>query len=232
MITNSVIKVGDGRGFVVKSQNRFGFVLPTPLAADERIIITAAHCLPHLPTCHPARNIEEETYPRLLGPLSGKRTTVWASCIFADPVADIAVLCEPDNQELYKEAEAYNQLVESVVALAIADAPAMGSERSTFGEHQADRPTPGEGPARVLSLDGHWLEGKVSRQGMWLSFEPGRHFAGGMSGSPIIDATSGAAIGIVSVDFMNPVIVDTLSAQLIRSILASQAKLGIESHAA
>jgi hypothetical protein len=39
-----------------------------------------------------------------------------------------------------------------------------------------------------------------------------------MSGSPIIDST-GAAIGVVSVDMMSPVIVDTLSAQLVRTIV-------------
>jgi hypothetical protein len=38
-----------------------------------------------------------------------------------------------------------------------------------------------------------------------------------MSGSPILNA-DGAAIGVVSVDLMSPVIVDTLSAQLARRI--------------
>jgi hypothetical protein len=40
-----------------------------------------------------------------------------------------------------------------------------------------------------------------------------------MSGSPIIDA-AGAAIGVVSVDHMSPVIVDNLSARFVRSIFA------------
>jgi sensor histidine kinase regulating citrate/malate metabolism len=46
-----------------------------------------------------------------------------------------------------------------------------------------------------------------------------------MSGSPIIDA-NGAAIGVVSVNISSPVIVDSLSAQLVRAILA--AKDGVE----
>jgi hypothetical protein len=65
-MSDAIIRVGDGRGFVVMQQRYLGGV--------ERVIITAAHCLPH----HPARGVEEETYPRLLGPLKGKRT-VWAS---------------------------------------------------------------------------------------------------------------------------------------------------------
>jgi hypothetical protein len=142
---HAVLRVGHGRGFVTARQNHRGH--------EERIIITAAHCLPFLPPCHPARYLEEETYKRLLGPLSGKRT-VWATCLFADPIADIAVLGQPDNQALSDEADAYDQLVEDMTKLAVADAPAQGSERLTFGEHQIDNPTPGNGPARVLSLKG------------------------------------------------------------------------------
>jgi sensor histidine kinase regulating citrate/malate metabolism len=40
-----------------------------------------------------------------------------------------------------------------------------------------------------------------------------------MSGSPIIDQ-NGAAIGVVSVERSSPAIVDSLSAQLVRTILA------------
>ena len=55
------------------------------------------------------------------------------------------------------------------------------------------------------------------RRDGWLAFEPAKFFVGGMSGSPIIDAT-GAAIGVVSVDLRSPVLVDSLSTQLLRSI--------------
>ena len=41
--TSAVLKVGEGRGFMVKRRTR-----------GDRIIITAAHCLPHLPLAHPA----------------------------------------------------------------------------------------------------------------------------------------------------------------------------------
>ena len=106
----------------------------------------------------------------------------------------------------------------SAGALAVADAPVQGSELVTgFGGYPYETSTPGEGPAYVLSLDGRWLDGQVTRRGGWLAFEPVKFFVGGMSGSPIIDAT-GAAIGVVSVDLRSPVLVDSLSTQLLRSI--------------
>jgi hypothetical protein len=43
-----------------------------------------------------------------------RRRTVWAQCVFVDPVADIAVLSEPDGQELFNEHEAYEALTASV----------------------------------------------------------------------------------------------------------------------
>jgi hypothetical protein len=47
--------------------------------------------------------------------------TVWAECVFVDAMADIAVLGSPDNQELSDQAEAYDQLVDSMKPLAVAD---------------------------------------------------------------------------------------------------------------
>ena len=110
----------------------------------------------------------------------------------------------------------------------MADAPVQGSELKTLGEHQVAIPTPGKGQAQVLSLKGRWLKGHVSRRDGWLDFAPTKYFVGGMSGSPIIDAT-GAAIGVVSCSnssqtTANPVIVDSLSARLARAIkIASRA---------
>jgi hypothetical protein len=89
-----VVQVSDGRGFVVEG--------------DERDIVTASHCLPRLPT--PPSDTSERTYRTLLGPL-GRKRTVWAECLFADPVGDIAVLGSPDDQERSKEAKAYQELV-------------------------------------------------------------------------------------------------------------------------
>ena len=96
-LVKAVLRVGDGRGFVVERRSHLGW--------NERIVITAAHCLPRLPppyehllqlpTPHPARYLDEETYQHLLGPL-GIEPTVWATCLFLDPVADIAVLGSPN----------------------------------------------------------------------------------------------------------------------------------------
>jgi hypothetical protein len=98
-----VLRVGGGRGFVVNCRR--------PLGSIERLVVTAAHCLPRkLPPPHPGRYLEEATYHRLLGPIGGK-CTVWAECRFVDPIADIAVLGQPDSQELADEAEAYDALV-------------------------------------------------------------------------------------------------------------------------
>jgi hypothetical protein len=101
----------------------------------------------------------------------------------------------------------------------VVDAPAQGTELLTFGDLRVENPAPGEGLARVLSLKGRWHEGRVTRRGGWLAFEPGEFFVGGMSGSPIVDA-NGAAIGVVSVSQSSPVILDSLSTQLVRSIVA------------
>jgi hypothetical protein len=218
----AVLRVGDGRGFVVERRNHLGW--------NDRIIITAAHVIANatlgngtegLPSCHPARYLDEETYPHLLGPLGGD-CTVWAACLFVDPIADIAVLGQPDDQELSDEAEAYDALVDSMHPLVVADAPVQGTKIIDSGrEDRFEAPTPGKGPARVLSLNSCWLAGEVTRFGSGMMFEPGDAFAGGMSGSPIIDA-QGRAIGVVSCDIRNPVILDSLPAWLVRRITEAE----------
>jgi hypothetical protein len=159
-VKSAVLSVGDGRGFCVKAQG-------------ERIVVTAAHCLPSFPPCH----LQERTYPKLLAPL-GSEPTVWAECLFADPIADIAVLGSPDSQGLFEQAENYEALVESVTPLKIADCP------------------PEKGRAWLLSLDKKWVECAVEviNDGSILIWDEAQSIAGGMSGSPII-SDSGAAIG-------------------------------------
>jgi hypothetical protein len=69
-LTKAVMRVGKGgRGFVVD------------LDAHRRGVITAAHCLPNIPSTHPARNASEYTWP-LLGALKTRaRPIVWAECL-------------------------------------------------------------------------------------------------------------------------------------------------------
>jgi hypothetical protein len=182
----------------------------------ERIVITAAHCLPDLPPLHPARYLEEETYPRLLAPL-GREPVIRVTCLFVDPIADIAALGPPDNQELSDEADEYEKLLDEMEPLVIADAPAQGSE---LGDMQVERPTPGQGSARVLSLDGKWCDGQVVRRGLRLAFEPEKLVVGGMSGSPIV-SLEGKAMGVLSTATLNPFLMDTLPPWLLRSIIAA-----------
>ena len=169
----AVIRVGDGRGFVVESTDAFGVV--------DRIVITAAHCLPSFPPCASISDIKERTYEGLISELGGK-PTIWTECLFVDPVADIAVLGPPDEQALSKEREAYDMFVNSLVPLPIADVPE-------------------EAPAWVLSLDNQWNECIVrhystgpKKGALWI-FDARTGIRGGMSGSPIIAKQS--AVGVV-----------------------------------
>lgn len=164
----SVLRVGEGRGFVVEE--------PTPLIG--RLIITAAHCLPFFPPCISFSDIRERTYRALLGPL-GEEPTVSAECLFVDPIGDIAVLGSPDGQALYNECIAYKSLVDDAAALPIRDAPAGG-------------------PAWLLSLGGAWSRCAVKcvRNGPFWIEEANEGIMGGMSGSPIM-VDDGSAIGIV-----------------------------------
>ena len=166
---DSVMKVGDGRGFIIEAGHR-------------RLVITAAHCLPHLPPPHGASYNEERTYADLLGSL-GAKPEIWAECIYVDPVADIAVLGSVDSQAMYNEGNAYDALVDHRPVLTIADVPDSA-------------------PAWILRLNCEWVRCNVRHIGRPMSANPlwiedaAAPIQAGMSGSPIIDG-NGAAIGIV-----------------------------------
>jgi Trypsin-like peptidase domain len=198
----SVLRVGDGRGFVIEPKDRW----------QKRLVVTAAHCLtapigvraestdwPQLPPAHGMSYTEERLYPRLLGPL-GRKPKVAAECLFVDPVADLAVLCSPDSQELSEEADAYDALVEAAVPLAI------GTLSFTIPRHSLPDGTefPGQAEAEseawLLALNGHWFRCRVkSIEGRSLHIsDAAEDIRGGMSGSPIV-APDGRAIGIVCI---------------------------------
>ena len=113
MDKSAIVTVGEGRGFVVE-------VYPAWARSARRLVVTAAHCLPSFPPCASISYLEERTYRGLLGPL-GEKPTVWAECLFADRVGDIAALGEPDNQALSEEADQYNALVEKAAPLPMSD---------------------------------------------------------------------------------------------------------------
>ena len=160
----AVITVGEGRGFVVEG-------------GRQRLVITAAHCLSHFPPCAAFSHPEERTYQDLLGPL-GEPPKVWAECLFADPIGDIAVLGSPDSQALSEQSEAYEALMESTAALVIGDAPNKGA-------------------GWTLTLDGQWFQCDLMHQDsrLWI-IGAANNIEGGMSGSPIINDNC-FAIGVV-----------------------------------
>jgi Trypsin-like peptidase domain len=170
-----VLKVGKGRGFIIEQVVKF--YRPERTVVKRRVVVTAAHCLRKLPPAH-GPNYEKRN-EKLLRSLDGGKTRVSVECLFVDPVADIAVLGCPDDQELGDEAKAYHELTDNVPVLRIGDA------RS--------------GRGWVLSLDGHWvrttLEVSSGPEGMVLSIDPTED---GTSGSPVLN-DAGRAVGVVVV---------------------------------
>jgi hypothetical protein len=185
-LTRSVITVGAGRGFLAEIDD------------GEIAVITAAHCLPFFPPCFAGSYLEKRTYEALLGPLD-TQSTVSAECLFADPIADIAVMGQPDSQALGDEADAYRQFVAHASPFPIASASKCG-------------------PGLVLSRDGDWVECSIRRYGCVLSIEPAKLVEQGMSGSPIL-SVKGRAIGVVSIgngSDQNPVLTDNLPMKFLR----------------
>jgi hypothetical protein len=166
MLVAGVITAGSGRGFVVEG-------------AGERLVITAAHCLPFLPPAQSFFGPKERAYGPLLAPL-GDQPRAWAMCRFVDPIADIAVLGSPGNSH----ADEYKALMETATALSIG-----GSQRNPVNFWV---------PARLLSLDGHrWFSCTVRHFGgpLWIT-HAAEVIRDVMSGSPIVTEI-GTAIGVV-----------------------------------
>jgi hypothetical protein len=188
--TRCVLRVGDGRGFIV--EHRYRVKLPTGNRfLTQRFVITAAHCLPQLPPAHGASYTEERTYANLLGPLGGK-ASIWAECWFVDPVGDIAVLGEPDNQNLDQEYDGFCQLVETAPVVPIgrwASTIQISSEVEQSGW--------------MLSLAGQWVEMPLRYfQGMHGTSVSIRESKPGQSGSPILNQR-GEAIALVALGSSN-----------------------------
>ena len=166
MLATGVMTAGSGRGFVVEG-------------AGERLVITAAHCLPFLPPAQSFFGPKKRAYGPLLAPL-GDAARVCAVCRFLDPIADIAVLGSPDNPH----ADEYKALMELAAVLSIG-----GSLRNPVNFWV---------PARLLSLDGRrWFSCTIRHFGgpLWIT-HAAEVVGSAMAGSPIVTEI-GTAIGVV-----------------------------------
>jgi hypothetical protein len=204
-LAGSVVRVGDGRGFVVRT-------------GRANYIITAAHVLPELPPARLLHSLEQETYPRLIGPRDAQ-PTVTAACVFADPIADLAVLAPPDNQELSDEAELYEQFTGLLPPFDIAPPPPRQRVRlpGLFGNPPDYALSDVTFPAHVLSIAGVWIACTARHVGGPLMVEPADLIVGGMSGSPLIGAT-GAALGVVSTHNSTTCLTNGLPGWLLRAL--------------
>ena len=165
-LTEGVITAGSGRGFVVES-------------VGERLVVTAAHCLPFLPPAQSFFGPEKRTYGPLLARLADE-PRAWAVCRFLDPIADIAVFGSPVNPH----ADEYKALLGTAAAFSIA-----GTLRNPVNFWV---------PGRLLSLDcRRWFSCTVRHFGgpLWIT-HAAEVIRDGMSGSPIVTEI-GTAIGVV-----------------------------------
>lgn len=181
----AVVKVGDGRGFVMEKGLRLR-LKGGPFVSRCRIVVTAAHCLPQLPPAASITSAHEKTYAGLLGPLDTSTPSFMAECLFVDPVADIAVLGEPDGQaseEIGDAGKAFNEFIDTTTPLSL-------STCSTV------KPMTGW----LLSLDGRWTPCRLNNPNprgspyLWTG-EAKDGIRGGMSGSPIL-LDDGRVIGV------------------------------------
>ena len=175
-MTPSVVRVGDGRGFVVNGDR------------GSKLILTAGHCLPFVPPCMNFSDLGERTYRELIGRIE-QEPTISAECMFIDSISDIAVLGAPDDQELGEECDAYEAFMESLVGFSAADV--MRTDLKDFRGGQPDGAI-----GYVLSLGGEWQQCRMWHIGgpLWLA---GASIDGGMSGSPILSA-NGEAVGVIA----------------------------------
>jgi hypothetical protein len=180
----SVVKIGDGRGFVISHRVK---IRPLPSSQipgnkfrilpfrEDRLVVTAAHCLPEWPPASAATLSEERTW-KLLGTLDGHKKGILVECLFVNPIADIAVLGCPDSQMSGEFYDLYCELTEAVDPFRIGRACS--------------------GQGWVLSLDGKWIRTTLEIFGerhLWI--DPTE---GGMSGSPVLDE-AGRAVAVVAI---------------------------------
>lgn len=185
--TRAVVRVEDGRGFVMEiteaipeneKVHLYGKPTRKNLFRTRRVVVTAAHVLPNLPPAHGDPRPEDKIYP-VVGPLDCETPSIKTECLFANPVADLAILGIADS-EVYEEGEseeAFLDLVEEATALSLT---------------RLTNPLSGW----LLSLDNQWAPCTLKlRRGLWIL--DAVELKCGMSGSPILLKNGGVG-GLVS----------------------------------
>jgi hypothetical protein len=170
MFRRHVIQVGNGgRGFVICTR-------------DGERVITAAHCCLPLPRADRCGQLDGCIYK--IGPLREK-PSVGAELLFADVIADIAVLGQPENS-----GDAFDKLMASAVPLRIGR---IANEWRTTTLK-----------VRTLSLLDEWVSCDAihSRGALWLRTVGDSKIVTGMSGSPIVadDESVVAVLAVVNGD--------------------------------
>jgi hypothetical protein len=196
----AIVKVGDGRGFIVEG-------------STERFVITAGHCLPTFPPCASITHVSERIYRSILGRL-GETPTIWAQCLFVDPIADIALLGYPDNQEFPRHANAFESWVGDAVPFSVTELPTEGKD------------WPARWPARLLSLESECYGCTLERFGdgpLWILEPESESIQGGMSGSPILDQDGGATGIVVTTSGPHPCLGRDLPGWLLRQVCGAWA---------
>ena len=172
----AIIRVGDGRGFLLKT-------------IIGNVVVTAGHCLPHVPPAEQAAGAEQRMYADLLGVLDSNAPRASCECLFFDAVADVAVLGEPEVEKgvLPEDiCDSYLAFVEDRPALRLGTLP-----RTT-------KPGVWTGPVWLLTLDGQWEQCTAQHYPQGVRVEGSPELAPpGMSGSPIL-TNDGRAIAVMT----------------------------------
>lgn len=163
-----IVTVGEGYGFVAEAEN------------GDRIVITSFRSASSAgpdgqdPLSYPVQPV----YTARIGAF-GQRPDVSAECLFANPLADLAILGAPDDERGLEEIERYYELVTGASSIGISEIPANAS-------------------ALLFSPDGEWFTCRVSRHldgPLWIK-DAAEDIPCSMSGSPIFSRT-GAAVGVL-----------------------------------
>jgi hypothetical protein len=224
LIVDAIVSATSPSSFQTAAVVRAGYGRAVILAAGEGkpFIVTAAHCLPHsrYPRPHLGNTTTDLLLPRLVGTI-GARRTISAQLDVLNLIDDVAVLTSPDNQELWTQAEEYEQF--TLPCMTVGDAPAMFAPWDWHGEPGAD--------GWVLSLELVWKPCTIHRNGRFLTTS-GAKIEPGMSGSPILNG-AGAVIGIISAGHegygnnWHPSLADCLPPWLWRKLTAHGVDLGV-----